>query len=190
MRKKRGRLLAALLGCAVAAGAAAQTRHAQDPDSGIESWEAGERGVTLALTQILPDQVRAFYLARGFGREDAEIYARACVFQTVLRNDGDAVVAVQLADWRALAARRAFRLRLEPEWQYQWAQRELPEAARIAFRWAQFPLEQHFEPGDWNQGMTAYPLPHGARFDLRFRWRVEGKTVEGVMKGVRCAADR
>ena len=173
-----------------AAKAMAEARHAVEPETGIESWEAFAQGVRLSLTQILPDQARAFYSARGFGREEAEIYARACVFQTVLRNEGGVAVSIQLADWRALAAKRAFRLKLEPEWQYEWERHKLPEPARIAFRWAQFPLEQGFEPGDWSQGMTAYPLPHGARFDLKFKWRADGKMIEGVLKGARCAQNR
>lgn len=190
-RINSSRLLAALLCCAAVAGAAAaETHHARDPETNIESWETQEQGVNLNLTQILPDQARAFYLARGFDREAAEVYASACVFQTVLRNEGSAPISFHLGDWRMLKGKRAFRLKTEPDWQHEWEWRQLSEPARIAFRWAQFPLEQDFEPGDWNQGMTAYPLPRGACFDLKFKWRVSGKTREGILKGVCCAQDR
>lgn len=166
----------ALVCCAAVAGAAAaETRHARDPETGMESWETQEQGVNLSLSQILPDQARAFYLARGFDREAAEAYASACVFQTVMRNEGGAPIAFHLGDWRMLRGKRAFRLKTEPEWQHEWEQRQLAGPARIAFRWAQFPLEQDFEPGDWNLGMTTYSLPRGACFDLEFKWRMGGR---------------
>jgi hypothetical protein len=183
--------LAWLACCAVSIGAAvAETRQARDAETGIQSWETGAQGVNLSLTQILPDQVRAFYLARGFDREAAEAYASACVFQTVLRNEGNAPISFHLGDWRMLKGKTAFRLKTEHDWQHEWAGRKLTEPARIAFRWAQFPLQQDFEPGDWNQGMTTYPLPRGACFDLKFKWRAGGKTREGIVKGVCCAQDR
>lgn len=168
----------------------AETQYSRDPDTGIETWEVLDRGVRLSLTQILPDQARAFFMARGFDREAAEAYASACVFQTVLRNEGDAPIAFHLGNWRMLRGKRAFRLKTEPEWQHEWERRQLAGPARIAFRWAQFPLEQDFEPGDWNQGMTTCPLPRGACFDLKFKWRMGGEMKEGKLKGVCCAQDR
>lgn len=190
-RKNHGQFwLALVCGVAATGAAAAETRHARDPETGIESWEIQEQGVNLSLTQILPDQARAFYQARGFDRDAAEVYASACVFQTVMRNESRAPIAFHLGDWRMLKGKRAFRLKTEPKWQHEWEQRQLAGPARIAFRWAQFPLQQDFEPGDWNQGMTTYPLPRGACFDLEFKWRTGGKMQAGILKGVCCAQDR
>jgi len=78
-------------------------------------------------------------------------------------------------------------LRSVDEWMALWQRRGLSEPARIAFRWAQFPPEQEYEPGEWNQGMLATGLPPGSRFDLVARWRVGDKTHEGVLSDVRCA---
>ncbi|HRH81606.1 MAG TPA: hypothetical protein PLW81_11225 [Thiobacillaceae bacterium] len=159
-----------------------------DPDTGARTWETRAQGVTLRLTQILPDQARAFYLNRGFGAGDVEPYATACVFMTVLRNDAaPGAVAFALRDWRLGVAGGELPLRPVEDWMALWQQRGLPEAARIAFRWAQFPPEQEYEPGEWNQGMLAVGLPPGARFDLAARWRVADKTYEGGLTDVRCA---
>ncbi len=62
-------------------------QHAVDDLTGVESWQFSVDGVTVSLTQILPDQVRAFYVNRGFEVEVIEPYALSCVFMTVLRND-------------------------------------------------------------------------------------------------------
>ncbi len=161
----------------------------KDPDTGAETWETRVHGVTLRLTQILPDQARAFYINRGFAAGDVEPYATACVYMTVLRNDAaPGAVSFQLQDWRMRVSGEERPLRSVEDWMAQWQGLGLPEPARIAFRWAQFPVEQEYEVGEWNQGMLATGLPPGSRFDLVARWRVEDKTHEGVLTDVRCPA--
>lgn len=168
--------------------AIADTRHGRDPDTGAETWETRTHGVTFSLTQILPDQARAFYLNRGFQPADAELYATACVYMTVLRNDAaPGEVSYRLADWRLVAGGQERPPRAVDDWMSVWQARALPEAARIAFRWAQFPPEQEYAQGEWNQGMLTAGVPAGSQFDLMVRWTAAGKTYEGKLENVRCA---
>jgi hypothetical protein len=170
-----------------AAQAGAQV-HRVDADTGAETWVTQAHGVTLRLTQILPDQARAFYLNRGFTSEDVEPYATACVYMTMLRNDvAPGGLNFRLADWRVRVNGEERPPRSVDAWMDLWQQRGLSESARIVFRWAQFPPEQEYEPGEWNQGMLTTGLPAGSRFDLIARWTVAGKTYEGKLENVRCA---
>lgn len=171
--------------------AGAQTVHQIETGTGIESWEVRTQGVSLRLTQILPDQVRGFYLARGFDPGSVERLATgACVFQTVLRNESvKGAIEFNLADWRIVTAKGERPLTLEHEWQQEWERRGVPAAARTAFRYALYPTEHRYEPGDWNMGMTTYALPLGSRFDLRFAWRENGARREAMLRGVRCARE-
>lgn len=73
--------LCALPVWAITAGA---TETSRDPETGLESWQVETRGIQVRLTQISPDQARAFYQARGFTPEQAEDYASSCVFMTVV----------------------------------------------------------------------------------------------------------
>jgi len=182
----------------IAAGAAvafplraAETVHAVDAGTRIESWEVRTQGVSLRLAQILPDQVRGFYLARGFDPGSVERLATgACVFQTILRNESvKGAIEFNLADWRIVTAKGEQPLTLEREWQQEWQRRGVPAAARTAFRYAFYPTEHRYEPGDWNMGMTTCALPLGSRFDLRFVWRENGARREAVLRGVRCARE-
>ncbi len=184
-------LLAAVLGAWLAAPGPADTRHTTEPDTGIETWEIAAQGVSLRLSQVLPDQVRAFYLGRGFDADSAELLATtACVFQTVFRNESAVHgIAFNLADWRARTPQGEQPPKLEREWQREWERRGVPAGARTAFRYALFPTEHRYEVGDWNMGMTTYALPPGSRFDLKFVWREGDKPREVVMTGVRCATD-
>lgn len=157
----------------------------------VETRESRVSGVYLSLTPVLPDQVRAFYLGRGFDADSAELLATtACVFQTVFRNESVADgIAFDLAEWRVRTTRGEQPLKLEREWQREWERRGVAQGPRTAFRYALFPTAHRYEVGDWNMGMTTFALTPGSRFDLRFTWHADGKRHEAVMTDVRCATD-
>jgi hypothetical protein len=172
------------------AAAGASTDTSVDAETGLATWQTETAGIQVRLTQISPDQARAFYQARGFSAAAAERYAVECVFMTVVRNIGDTPIEHRLADWRYRGAGQPSRtIRSKTEWERLWRQNGVHEAARIAFNWAQFPAAQTFAPGDWNQGMTTYSVPRGSQFDLSFVWRAGGKTHSGTLEQVRCADD-
>ncbi|MBS4097464.1 MAG: hypothetical protein KGZ83_11600 [Sulfuricella sp.] len=167
------------------------TPYQRHPETGLESWTATRSGVTLALTQLTPDQNRAFFMGRDFAAADAEHYAAACGFMTILRNESAAAaVTYDLAAWRAvLPGGKGHPMKLKEDWLSEWTARGLPETQKIAFEWSQLPSTQRFEPGDWNQGMTTFALPRGSRFDLHYRWTTDGRQHRNTLKGVRCAND-
>ncbi len=181
------RMTLTLLAVWSAAGHAA-TDMSTDAETGLATWQTETAGIQVRLTQISPDQARAFYQARGFSPEAAERYAGECVFMTVVRNIGDTPIQHRLANWRYESAGQQPRaLRSKTEWERIWKQLGVAESARIAFTWAQFPTAQTFAPGDWNQGMTTYSVPRGGQFDLRFVWRAGDKLHTGTLEQVRCA---
>jgi thiol-disulfide isomerase/thioredoxin len=80
----------------------ARQLHRVDEVTGIPTWEVISHGVSLSLTQILPEQARAFYVNRGFALDDINAYAASCVYMAVMRNDSaPGVVRFRLADWSA-----------------------------------------------------------------------------------------
>jgi len=182
------RLLTLTLLAVGSAAASAGTDISVDAETGLTTWQTETAGIQVRLTQISPDQARAFYLARGFSAAAAERYASECVFMTVVRNIGDVPIQHRLADWRYESAGQPPRpIRSKAAWERRWKQQGVPEAARIAFTWAQLPATQSFAPGDWNQGMTSYSVPRGGTFDLRFAWRAGAKTHSGKLEQLRCA---
>ncbi len=160
-----------------------------DPASGAETREIHTNGVIFSLTQLLPDQVRAFYVNRGFTLPQTEAYATACVFMTVLRNE-KAVDAIHfiLQDWSIVTKGHSKPPMKVEDWVDVLAKEGVKKPALIAFRWAQFPPEQSYEPGgDWNQGMLSTGLPAGSSFDIIARWDMAGEIYEGVLHDVHCA---
>lgn len=159
-----------------------------DQVTGAATWAMQRDGVRLSLTQLLPDQVRAFYVNRGFDLDDVEPFVNACVFMAVMRNvAAEGVIAFRQADWEIETQGESRAVPSLASWLDQWQAREVPAAAQLAFRWAQLPSEQQYAPGEWNQGMLAMGLPAGSHFDLIARWAQAGKPYEGRLSHVRCA---
>lgn len=180
---------AALAFACAGQSAAGETRHSLDPDTGLSTWEVDTRGVHLRLTQISPEQARAFMLNRGMDRQSVEEFARTCVYMTVVRNDSKQPIEHKLAYWHYSPEGNQTRAMLtKHDWLDRWQPRSLSRTVKLAFDWSQFPVEQTFFPGDWNQGMTTFELPAGSRFDVLYRWRQNGKLHEGKLQHVQCPA--
>lgn len=160
-------------------------------ETGLRYWEWQDEHVLFRLTQRLPDQTRAFFLARGFNADDADFIARQCVFQSMFRNnspqDGD--ITIDLQDWRVITEQGESRLLTRETWQQQKQLRDAPSAAKIALEWSLLPTRQSYQANDYNWGMSSYGLPPGGIFDLEFSWVHEGRRVLHRLKEVECPAD-
>ncbi|WP_018864575.1 hypothetical protein [Thioalkalivibrio sp. ARh3] len=180
--------LAASLASA-SAGASGELQIHTDASSGLTTWTWQDRSLSLELAQLLPDQTRAFFQGRGFGSDHAELVASHCVFQAILRNRGQHAIEVALPHWSSHGPEGSAPPRTNRDWQAAWAQGEVADAARIAFRWALFPGEHHFEPGDWLMGMILFDLPPATPFELTLRWREAGETQEARLPDLSCAGE-
>lgn len=185
-----GALVLALAGFPLHAGAAGvdTLESRTDADTGLSSWHWQGAGLSLELTQLLPAQTRAFFMGRGFGAQPAETIAERCVFQAVLRNTHpEDAIDLDLARWHSLNREDERPLVLNHHWQEKWQKQEVREHARIAFRWALFPSEHRFEPGDWLMGMLVFDHAPGTRFDLQVQWEAGNAAHHKRLDGLQCA---
>jgi len=166
----------------------AQNTHI-DSKTGAKTWNIFEHGVYFSLTQILPQQGQAFYVNRGFTLKQIETYISSCVYMTVLRNDNaPGVIHFISNNWSVLTDGKQHSLVAVDKWLQRLTTESTKKSALVAFRWAQFPPEQEYEPGgDWNQGMLSIGLPSDSQFDITARWDVDGKESETTLRGVQCA---
>jgi len=161
----------------------------KDLASGAQTWSIDHQGVHFSLTQILPDQVRAFFVGRGFTLKQVEPYATSCVFMTVLRNDNAPGRIHFVRDkWSINSGDNTSPPEKTSRWLEKLKKYKVKNSALIAFRWAQFPSEQTYEPGgDWNQGMLSAGLAADSRFDIIARWDIAGKSFAAKLEDVSCA---
>lgn len=162
------------------------------PETGLRFWEWNARGVLFRLTQRLPDQTRAYFMARGFDNENAESIATRCVFQSMFKNiaeQGEGAVSIDLDTWRIHSAGGETRMITREKWPENFVNPEVAKAAAIALEWSLLPTRQVYAPGDYNWGMTGYGLKPGKVFDLDFSWKRGDKVFQGYLKSVECAPD-
>jgi hypothetical protein len=187
-------MLLLLLGCVLTTAAATGGTTVQGiiPETGLRYWEWQGEGILLRLTQRLPDQTRAFFLARGFSAEDADFLARKCVFQTLFKNTnapGGKTVSYSLDEWNVHTAGITQGMLTREHWHGIWEARTLAQPARIAFEWSLLPTRQVYQPEDYNWGMTSFGLEPDTRFDLEFFWQQNGARFSGYFEDVECPAD-
>ncbi len=155
-------------------------------------WHWRHEGLSIRLTQLQPNQVRAFFLARGIDRAAVERLAATCLFQMELYNEGAnsvGPVRVPLAHWtlKSRSVQRA--LMSAKDWMKRWEDIAIAKPARIAFRWALFPAEQTFHAGDRNWGMLSTGLENGVEFDLELKWLRSGELRTSRINKMRCAGE-
>jgi hypothetical protein len=108
---------------------------------------------------------------------------------TVLRND-DAPGTIHFVSnsWPVRFDGKKHKLLSVDKWLQRLTTNTTKKSALVAFRWAQFPPEQEYEPGgDWNQGMLSIGLPADSEFNIIARWDIEGKIFETELQKVKCA---
>lgn len=158
----------------------------------IKRWSEGNLRVELQAQ--LHDQVRAFFLARGFTPQQAEQIARTgCVFRSDIghasTDKAHPPVVIDLAEWSSRSAAGEAPIKRRIDWDKEWEAAGVTTGPRVAFRWALAPDAQTFEPGDYNWGMVTFALPPATRFDLHLRWREGDEEKTATITDLECAAD-
>ncbi len=153
-----------------------------DPETQQQSWLlTTKNGLELKIAQISPDQAHGFFLARGFPSAIAHTIATHCPMQTVIKNIGTTnkgvAITVLLKEWQVKNKNGLKKIKVKESWHKEWQDKDIPAAAKLAFRWATFPSEQTFKPsGDYNWGVTTIGLPAATAdsFDLNVVWYENG----------------
>lgn len=151
---------------------------------------ASQGNVTITANPLSTASRTSFYEGRGFSAALIQPYARSCGFSFGMQNAGSWPITTRLADWFAIGADgRQVPFRLPEEWEANWEGLAVPQAAGIAFRWAQFQPENTFEPGDWIMGMAVLKGIPVTPLRLVARYRDSKGNHEIVLDGLTCAQD-
>jgi hypothetical protein len=164
-----------------------------DADARLPYWEAKDAAVSIRLVQRLPDQTRAFFLARGFKVDQIEPVALSCVFQTIVKNTSTKAAPVtmtyDLRDWVIHAGGAKHKMKTREDWKPVHEASGVSPPARLAFDWALLPTRQEYNAGDYGWGMSVFGLKPGARFDLELVWQQDGRPRRARLKDIECAPD-
>lgn len=104
-----------------------------------------------------PDQMRAFYSARGFPRSMVELLAEQCFITVRIHNTGSDVLWLELANWRFSAAGQPVVRFHRDYWKTRWQEMNIPLASQSTFRWTLLPERLDFQPDEQEGGNIILP---------------------------------
>lgn len=152
--------------------------------TGLLTWTINDNGFSLELIQLLPDFIRAIYAKHNFPDAEVERAASYCVFGTILKNTSDKHLSYRVAEWRYRTKAGEERpVKTKTQWLEEW------KKAGILFSWTLLPDIGEFAVGDWQQGFTTIELPRESKFDLVYKWKLDGVAHSGIVKDLQCAPE-
>ena len=153
--------------------------------SGLYSWRAESEGFSIELIQLLPDFVRAIYMAHEFPAAEVDDIAAYCVFGTIIKNTSDQTLDYDVANWYFTdSSGKRHAIKTKSEWLAQWRE------AGITFSWTLLPDKGTFYEGDWQQGFTTIKLPRESAFTLTYKWSINGTEHTDTFEGLSCAPEQ
>ena len=164
---------------------AAKITAQQNEESGLYSWVAESEGFSIELIQLLPDFIRAIYMAHDFPESEVEEIASYCVFGSIIKNTSTRQLDYDVADWYYTDRfGKKHAVKTKTEWLEQWRK------AGVTFSWTLLPDKGTFYEGDWQQGFTTIKLPRESEFTLTYKWSLDGTEYTDQFEGLRCAPEQ
>ena len=157
----------------------------KNEDSGLYSWVAESEGFSIELIQLLPDFIRAIYMAHEFPDAEVDEIASYCVFGTIIKNTSEQQLDYDVATWYYTDKHGNNRpVKTKTQWLEQWRK------AGVTFSWTLLPDKGTFYQGDWQQGFTTIKLPRESEFSLTYKWSINGIEHTDIFEGLRCAPEQ
>jgi hypothetical protein len=137
----------------------------------------------IVLIPHTPDQMTAFYEARGFPKAALELISDTCFVTVHIENKSRRVIWLETANWRLSSNNRKIRRRSKEDWDALWEEINLPLANRATFGWTQLPVRRDLQPDEPVGGNIALGGDIKT-FNLEARF-LTGKDKRGGMLEVR-----
>ncbi len=115
------------------------------------------RWMKLRLIPRTPEQIAAFYEARGFPGRAVEVLAQSCFITAIIRNRSDDVVWLELDRWRFESPAGTIERLDRAYWKARWQQLNVPQASRSTFGWTLLPEVRDLRPAEPAGGNVTLP---------------------------------
>ena len=113
--------------------------------------------VRIRLTARTPDQIRAFYEARGFPPDALKELAQTCFITIGILNKSRRVVWHKLDHWIFYSNGEELTRFRRKHWNQRWQALAVRAGLRATFRWTLLPEELDFQPDEGEGGNIILP---------------------------------
>ena len=104
-----------------------------------------------------PQQIAAFYEARGFSKPMIDKLKQQCFITTLIHNKSSHVIWLDLSQWQFSNATGAIERRNRRYWKTVWNEMQIPLAHQSTFRWTLLPETLDFRPDEREGGNLILP---------------------------------
>jgi len=111
----------------------------------------------IVLRQHAPEQIAAFYEARGFPAAAIERIKATCFITVHIRNRDDDVIWLDTAEWTFTSKGKPLERLDRSYWDSQWDNIKLRQASRSTFGWTQLPDVRDLQPDEPVGGNLVFP---------------------------------
>ena len=111
----------------------------------------------LRLTSRTPNQIAAFYEARGFPPFAIEEVRNVCFITIGFRNKSDKIIWFDLSNWQFSTPDGPLKRILREDWKKRWNTLGLEKRFQSTFRWTLMPEKLDFRPYEGEGGNIIFP---------------------------------
>ncbi len=137
-----------------------------------------------------PEQMSAFYEARGFPKIMVDQLATTCYMTVRIKNTSKDVLWLDLAQWHFTAGDAPLHRYHRKEWLQRWKTIDIPLRFQSTFRWTLLPEILDYQPGEEEGGniiLTRTDKPITLQATFPTQQNKQGKPYTLTLKDLRCA---
>lgn len=145
----------------------------------------------LRLVPRTPNQIAAFYEARGFPGFAIDEVRKVCFITVGLGNRSKKKLYHDLSSWQFIDKNGPVQRILRPDWKQRWNKLGLEKRFQSTFRWTLMPEKLDFYPQEGEGGNIIFPRT-GHPITIRARIQIgkdKIKMIEVTFKDITCAKD-
>ena len=148
--------------------------------------------LTIGFMPRTPQQIAAFYEARGFSKPMIEKLKQQCFITIWIHNKSSHIIWLDLSQWQFSNTAGMLNRRDRQYWKVMWNKMQIPLAHQSTFRWTLLPETLDFQPDEREGGniilpRNAKPIQIQATFPTQAD--KSGTPINIKFKPIQCAKD-
>lgn len=146
--------------------------------------------LTVHLSPRTPQQIAAFYAARGFGEAMVDKLRQQCFITVFIKNKSQQIIWLDLTQWQFHNPNGVVQRLDRNYWKAVWRQMQIPLAHQSTFRWTLLPEQLDFQPEEREGGNIILPrdkLPITIRARFATGKDRAGKPIIVKLDQIQCA---